>query len=656
MISVFHVFLCSVTALLIWGATGLALGRLLLPASLVLPLAPAFGWAVHSALALPLYRLIGFEPATVALGSLVLLLVAGFMLRLPTQSGEPDIRIPIWGFALAALLAAVPVLALFPKISGEAVVLAGPMFDHSKVAMIDQMTRLGLPPGNPFFGSAGSDAPLAYYYLWHFSAAELAQIPGVSAWEADIALSAFTAFSSVTLMMGFGAWIGGRASAGLWVVPLAFAASLHPVLEAIFGAEEFYSYILPPTGFAGWLFQTTWAPQHIASTSCVLLSALLLLRLAQKVSWLPLVAFALTAAAGYQSSTWVGGILFAISAPMMAVAACMSVPRGNRFRLLGSCGAAALLFVILVYPFLRDQWLNAAARGVGSPVAFDPYRVLDFPDSDEVRRALDVPAFWLMLPMIEFPAIYIPGIVSFVGVLRGRRAAEPALLMAKLLGILALMGLLIAGLFSITFAENNDLGWRAILPAVVVLTIFAAVGLDRWLAKRQPLAAALGLALLALGLPRSFQIVDENLRGSPSASGKLFAATPDLWSAVRRVTPRPERVANNPQFMADVTPWPVNISWALFANRASCYAGRELVMPYSSLSPERVEQIEEQFRRVFDGHALADDLRDLASRYQCRTIVLTPEDGAWRNDPFAKSGDYALAEENPGAWKIYRVK
>ena len=93
--------------------------------------------------------------------------------------------------------------------------LAGPIFDHSKVAIIDEMTRLGLPPGNPFFGEAGHDLPLAYYYLWHFSAAELALLPGVSGWEADIALSAFTAFSSVALMMGFAAWIGGRAAAGI---------------------------------------------------------------------------------------------------------------------------------------------------------------------------------------------------------------------------------------------------------------------------------------------------------------------------------------------------------------------------------------------------------------------------------------------------------
>jgi hypothetical protein len=655
--SALHVFFASTAALLFWGAIGYALGRRLLPLSLVLPAAPALGWAAHSALALPLFRLIGFGPETVAAGSLAFLAVVYLVLRqLPGEDDEADIQIPLWGFGLAALLAAVPVVALFPKFSGDAVALAGPLFDHSKVALIDEMTRLGVPPGNPFFGEAGHDLPLAYYYLWHFSAAELALLPGVSGWEADIALSAFTAFSSVVLMMGLAAWIGGRALAGILVMPLAFAASLHPVVEAIFGAENFYSYVLPPTGFAGWLFQTTWAPQHTAGTTCVLLSSVLLLQLARRPSVAALILLSLTAVAGYESSTWVGGIVFAAAAPVMAAVLLVDMPAQTRPRFVGSCLAAALIAAVLAWPFLHDQLLNAAGRGIGSPIVFSPYSVLDFPDSDTVRRALDIPAFWLVLLMIEFPAIYLPGVVSLIGTLRGQFTAAPALAMSKVLLALGVVSLLIAGYFTITFAENNDLGWRAVLPAVYVLTIFAATGLARWIARPAPLAAALSLGLLVLALPRSFQLVSENLRGAPSPSGKIFAASPELWAAVRRVTPPAERVANNPQYLADLLPWPVNISWALFADRPSCFAGTELVLPYSSLSKARVDEVDDEFQRVFDGKRGAQDVHALAARYQCRTIVLTPQDGAWAMDPFAASGDYMLVDEKPQRWKIYRAK
>ena len=44
-------------------------------------------------------------------------------------------------------------------------------------------------------------------------------------------------------------------------------------------------------------------------------------------------------------------------------------------------------------------------------------------------------------------------------------------------------------------------------------------------------------------------------------------------------------IANNPLFLKDLTPWPVNISWALLANRSSCFAGREMAIAFAPLSP-----------------------------------------------------------------------
>ena len=61
------------------------------------------------------------------------------------------------------------------------------------------------------------------------------------------------------------------------------------------------------------------------------------------------------------------------------------------------------------------------------------------------------------------------------------------------------------------------------------------------------------------------------------------------------------------------------------------------------------------FERVFAGAGSPQDIRDLATRYDCRVIVLTPSDGAWRHDLFATDGHFRLVEENPGRWRIYRV-
>jgi hypothetical protein len=673
--SITNVAISLAGALALWSVLGFALSRRLMPAALALPSAPILGWALHSAIALPIHGVIGFTSSTVGLESLAALIIALLSL-VPRQKnkdhGPEEIRLPLWAYGMAALVAVLPAIALLPKISGDAVTLAHPIFDHSKIAMINEMTRLGVPPGNPFFGEAGQEAPLTYYYLWHFAAAELALAFGLSGWEADIALTAFTAFSSLTLMMGFAIWIGGRVSAGIWVLPLAFAASLHPVVEWAFGQDTFYAIFLRPTGLAGWLFQTSWAPQHVAAASCVLLSCFLLVRCAWRPSALTVIVLALTVVTGYESSTWVGGILFGLASVAVAIILLLGCPPRTRASFLVAAAIAALLAVALAYPFWRDQLFNAAARQAGSPVALLSYPV--FENAGEAYGSstlLNVLGYWLAFLVIEFPAIYITGLIALFGSVRSKAMPALALQTSRAFLGLALMSLVVTSGLASSFANNNDLGWRAILPGLFVLTIFAAVGLSGWLAairistpppdmmahraRGRYGPAALALLLLVLGLPQSFRIATENLRGTASESDRAFSATPALWEAVRRHSGPSERVANNPLFVEKMTPWPITISWALLSNRRSCFAASDFILPFTSLPRGKIADIDAQFRRVFDGTARETDVREIATRYQCRVLVLTPEDGAWRSDHFAASGIYKLAEEKADAWKVYRA-
>jgi len=651
-----QVLVCVAAAIFYWTTVGYSLGRWLAPPGLALPIAPALGWALHSALVLPLYRVLGFTPGIVGFCSLAIVAAAALSLRVaaPADDRGPTTRFPAPVYGMAAALAALVAIALFPKLSADAVTLSGPIFDHSKVAMIDDMVRLGLPPGNPFFGEAGHETRLVYYYLWHFSAAELALLLGVGGWASDIALTGFTAFATLALMMGFAVWISGRAAAAYWAVLLAFAASLHPTIEFLVKPETLYTYILPPTGFAGWLFQSTWAPQHVMSSGCVVLSAYLLTRLAQQPSAVTVCALGVLGAAGFESSTWAGGFVFAAAAPLIAAILFAGCAPQQRLRFLISCAVAGLLTVALALPFLRDQAAAAAARGGESPIAFQPLEIFNDGVPEAWRRILDVPGYWLVLLIIEFPAIYLPGLFSIAGTLRAGSVPADQMRASRAFAALALVSLLIAGFFTITFAENNDLGWRAVLPGVLVLTIFAAAGLARWLAMPAPAPAAMTLVLLALALPRSLQIAAANINGSPSPSDRVFATTPALWQAVRKYAGPDERIANNPEFMAHMTPWSINISWALLADRRSCYAGLGYAAPFTTLSPDRIGDIDGLFTRVFAGKAADGDLRDLATRYQCRIAVLTAEDPAWPNDPFAHSAVYRLVEEKPQQWKIYR--
>ena len=162
---------------------------------------------------------------------------------------------------------------------------------------------------------------------------------------------------------------------------------------------------------------------------------------------------------------------------------------------------------------------------------------------------------------------------------KGAAAAEKQPIVG--FALLAGASLVVPWLFASTIA-NNDLAWRGVLPAVLVLTIFAAAGLSQWLATAPRFAAA-AIACWAIGVPGGLRIAAENAAGVPAASAAILAQTPELWAAVRRHTAPAERVANNPLFLADSVRWPVNISWALFADRRSCFAGWNLARAFVPL-------------------------------------------------------------------------
>ncbi len=162
-----------------------------------------------------------------------------------------------------------------------------------------------------------------------------------------------------------------------------------------------------------------------------------------------------------------------------------------------------------------------------------------------------------------------------------------------------------------TLGDNNDLGLRAIIPAEMVLIVSvaaAAAGLAK--ARLGIVVVAIALVGLALSLPDTATMIHDNVAGRQRPGGAEFAQSPDLWAAVRRYAPPAARVANNPLFVKDVTPWPVNISWALLANRSSCFAGLDLALAFAPLPPERREAINAQFVRVFAGEGTTDDVHD----------------------------------------------
>ena len=660
MASPINAVLCALVGAALWTALGYAIARHLLPRVLALGAAPVIGWAVFSAASLPILNLIGFSAlAVIGLAALGLVL-AGISLQWPSApSGPPTDLNPWWlaaAAAAAAILALLPALALLPKYSEAGVHLAAPIFDHSKIAIIDAMTRQGLPPVNPVFGeddAAGAAGRLVYYYLWHFSAAALALPLHVRGWEADIGLTWFTAFASLTLMMALAVWLSRRAGAALLVVALAASASLREALSFFAGNYELEPFLRRPNGFAGWLFQSTWVPQHLIAASGAIASMLLLVHYAQRPKLGYVLTLALVVAASFESSAFVGGVTFAIAALASAPLLLSAIETKRRVTAVAGLALAGALALGIAAPFIHDQFALVAARGSAGAIGIHPFEVLGEMFPQPLRRILDLPAYWLILLPLEFPASFIAGAIALVAIL-GTRASIPERAAAKLLGVLAAAGLLISWLLVSRLGDNNDLALRAILPAAMILIAFAAAG--ALAASRRRLRAAIAafaIGGVVLSMPDTAAMIYANWRGNAATDEAAFAQTPQLWAAVRRHAPAGARVANNPLFLRDLTPWPANMSWALLADRSSCFAGRELAIPFAALSPERRAAINDQFIRVFAGQAMPADVGEFATKYGCDIVVVVPQDGAWANDPFAASTDYRLVESRDDRWRIY---
>ena len=638
----------------LWTVIGLPIAMKMIKRWYAWLLAPALGWATSSVVALPLFEVAGMSrPAVLTVAAIA---VASALIAIWRSGSLRMVRIPVpllLGVIAAILLALGPMAGVLPKPTPEGVTLASPIFDHSKIAMIDEMIRSGVPVQNPFYGETGASERIAYYYLWHFSAAIAAAITGATGWEADAALTGFTAFASLLTMIGVAMHSGARPLAAVLVVILAATASLHTTLEWAW-PDDAPALIGQASGFGAWLFQTSWAPQHVASAMCVIIVCIQIPRLAQRPGWLDAIVLGLVGAAAFQSSVWLGGIVLALAALAIGLLRLQSLSQGDRLSFLKNAAVAAVVAAVLATPFVYDQSVSTAMRGHDALIAFTSVPVLGDAWPENLRRILDLPAYWLLYLPLEFPAFYLAGLIG-LGVLIPDRSLDPAPLRSvRALSLLAAVSLITAWLAASVIGDNNDLGWRAVLPAVMVLIGFAATLISRWPSSWSRPAGSLAAIGLILSLPETIKIVGENLVGLRKPSERVFAATPPMWEAVRRQTPMTERVGNNPLALRDMTPWPVNISWALVGDRRSCYAGSELAIPFVPISATRRAELEKQFVRVFAGEPAPDDLRQLAEHFRCDTIVLTPQDGAWRRDPFAASELYRLVDSRTDGWRIYR--
>ena len=109
-------------------------------------------------------------------------------------------------------------------------------------------------------------------------------------------------------------------------------------------------------------------------------------------------------------------------------------------------------------------------------IGIDHFAVLGDMVPQPWRRVLDLPAYWLILLPLEFPASFIAGVLALVA-MWGLRGSGPEQTTVKVLAVLTAAGLAISWLLVSRVGENNDLALRAILPAAMILIVAAAAAM-----------------------------------------------------------------------------------------------------------------------------------------------------------------------------------
>ena len=626
-------------------------------------LAPAVGMAIHACVSLLLCVVVGLSWLSLA-ASVALSLTIGLAPRLLTRGRDPaspSLPPQLLAFAVAAaLIAILPILPILPQATHGGVGLGSQIYDHAKVAIIDEIAREGrLPPGIPFFSGPEAPPNLRYYYLLHFVAAQV-RLAGITGWEADIASTWFVAFASLLAMAALAVRTAGRLRAAWWVLPLSMAGRLRHT-AALFDVS-LLDRLLSDEAALPWPDQASWVPQHVISAVLAVLAVISIARLTSLRRWSTqgVLLSAVLAAAAFGFSAWVGGIALACALAATILAVLVAHGRALQVRLtLGHLAATGMLALALASPFLVAQSGLVSERAF--PIEIETLPVLVIQTGWRLLLLLNIAGYWLVFLPLELQAVFLPGIAALLLLRSPSRTDDDV--SWRLVSASAIVAFLLVAQFMKSTIGSNDLGWRAVIPGFILLTPWAAALLDRLIGDGRPaprqIGAGLILLMCAAGVPAGFtSTLGEGTRQyfaeTPTSEQVAFATAPRLWAAVRRHRTPGERVLNNPASLAELTPWPVNIGWALLADAPSCAAATDLIWTFVQIPRERAEDVMLPLERLFAGIAATDDIAFIFGALRCRIVVLTPADAAWATNALANVPGLTLLEEEPQAWRIYR--
>lgn len=572
-----------------------------------------------------------------------------------------------------ALFGVMVAQCLFPGVQKGGLYVSDMLFDHAKIAISDSIAREGLPAKNPYYAPGGAQIVLAYYYLWHFVASQPRLLNGVSGWEADVAITWFTAFAVAGLLVALAVDLTGRAAAGVVVLLIASVAEIaEPLMPLIFPGHARW-VVVPPNLMPLWL-QCAWVPQHVMSATAVTLALVLIADVAarRRFDVVAVVCLGLFGAAAAGSSFWVGAVCVLLCSPLIVAALLVArLDRAAWVALGWTAAGAACLAALFMAPILYAQLVTPRQPHVPMelgimPASFwidvgDPFS----PPLDALLKLGQVLLFWLQTLPLTVGVSVVLGLPALIA-RPGDRSTAPRTL--RLLAGFVSVGYLLVGQFIKSTIVNNDLGWRTPIVPTTLLGLWAAAALVElpaaaagWkprslVVRLRAVVVPLGWIGVALGLISAaiFYPIPRTMveKASLLPVRQRFLVQYEAWHDVRHYAGKDDLVQANPDSYKAIGGWATQLPQAIFSDRATPYASFEYAT-YYAYTYDR-DQNRHQYRliwRIFQGNPRPRDLRVLRNELGVKVILVERTDGLWKSKALERSHLYRLAVRR----KDYRV-
>lgn len=674
---------------LIWFTTpGLIALKLLIPSSSKGSIsrwfyAPALGMAIFGAFSLLSTSLVSFNTTTLYSSWIVFnLLLLIFAKKSNQLSVNLLFPIPVSHilviFICCLVYGLIPAGSIFPTIHDEGLYVGYFINDHMKIAFVDSIAREGMPALNPFYTPGGERILLIYYYGWHFVAAQIKIITGITAWQAVVALSWFTSFSLIMFISGLAIKISGKTRAGLMVLPLSMTTQLPEVLPQL--VPDFLQALVcyPPDHPLALLWrQLTWAPQHAFSALTVIIALFLVVQLLHNETskWQLAFLLGLTCAMGVSSSIWVGGVGLLLVSPFLLVAC-----RDKLFPFKSiKENSLPLLMAISICFLCSSPVLTAITSGPtlsnSFPLKIQLYKATALFGTESIFDLLGhYLLYWIKFLPLDLGIIYMVGLLS----LFAYKPSSSAITTFKRLSIYGSLGLLLIIQCIRGNIVLNDFGWRCVVVPILLLTIWSAVALadfsqirngvttlwrdNSLLVKNLMVIKPLTYILLVIGIygsffgPYDFYIPgpDRSFVQHDLGYHKDFFNLRNAFKEVQKHLEPDELVQINPiTFAKIITPWTTPAPVALFANRPTAYADHLSVHVFAhSYNNRHKKELQLMINELFSVKPRRKTIKQLHDIFKIKAIIVHRRDPAWNSNRIVQSGLYSLVETT-NDYKIY---